>query len=932
MKRKWIKRLAAAACVMLVGTLGTFFSFENRARADVNEVIAESFELTNASVVTPAEEIPSNLNTDYRTGIKFKINSSGSYIDYMRTIDLRKVDGNLIEFVPNAGLKAFGLTGLQIRLTDAYDASNSITVSWKVNPDGPRLLNEGGDSANLVKNSPTLCSAFVQVGFMGATGAYPNYSPEPTYTIAWRQIMLPSYDFTSLEGEIPCGVMFDVDTNCVIIHTERDQYPTVMDLDNDEDDYPDFGGFTTGEVLLTIETTGSTGEFICTKIGNDSMADLVGGNLSSGGLMFNGYDFENMVNGVVGYSYPMPVSANKNPVTVKLEKANGETFTDVTSKLTEDGTKFVPSEVGRYRLTYTGKSNSGADASVSGEFEVLAHPIEITEKEVTALSADISKAFIVPSLTYEGGIGKLTAEYRLTVNGNQSVVQPGSAFLIEQKGLSLTLAVKVVDQIGYSKTFEYPVAINENVKQFSIVGFDRITVSEGDTVVVPDFIANDYSKTNIDCKAAVRISSSLQSGNLKVGDSLTAQNSATIDYVWGEETISYHIVCAPKTLTKENVGELFRDDGISNVVASSIGTEVTVSRSDVTVSMPNPVSASDLKIEYSLYSRYGLEERAKYNTPFTAVNVILQSVSGKRLVLCIDRCTALRPMMTVNGQKGKSISTYMDTFVDPNDLKSKYRKFSFSFDETTAAVYNGNGNQLYAVTTWENGLPFDGFEDGKVLVKFELVGGQEGNKFVLNALSNQKFADINLIYGDMSAPALSLKGELKNAFTDLGTTVQVPMAYAYDVLCNKSTITMSVRTPDGELYNKVAPQSFDLELTKSGKYIISYTVADKNRNSFTYEYVYNVLDRQPPEIALEQAYQAEYRGKVTVLAAMVTDNNDSDTVKASLCILLENPDLSYDVVSANQTLTLSKGKYAILYYAMDADGNLTILRYAFEVK
>lgn len=929
-KRKLLKSLAVAACVCAVGVGGTsLFSFGNEVRAEENEAISDSFELTNASVSAVSEEIPSHIETDYRSGIKFKVNSSGSYIDYMRTIDLRKVEGNLIEFIPNAGLQSFGLTSLQIRLTDAYDASNSITVSWKVNPDGPRLLNEGGASANLVKNSLTLCSAFVQVGFMGVAGAYPNYSAEPSYTIGWRQIMLPSYDYTPGYSNpfLPCGVSYDIETNSVIMQSEGTQYPTVMDLDDEDDDYPDFGGFTTGEVLLTIESTGSSGEFICTKIGNDSMADLVGGSLSAGGLMFNGYDFENMVNGVVGYSYLMPVSANKNPVTVKLEKLEGETCIDVTDKLIENGTKFVPDETGKYRLTYTGKTNAGKDASIGGDFEVIANPVEITEKESVSLSAEIASAFVVPSLEYEGGIGSLSAQYSLTIGDRESSVVPGDAFLIDEKGLSLTLTVRVVDKVGYSKTFEYPITVDENVKEFSIVGFDCITIAKGDKVTVPDFIANDYVLSDIDCKGSVVITSSLQSGVLKVGDTLTVESSATIDYTWGEKVISYRIICAPKSITKDNIGEMFQNDGVSSVAASSIGTEFTLSCADVTISMPNPVAASDLTIEYSLYSRYGLDKNQ-----FSAVNIILQSLSGDTLTLCIDRCTALRPTMTVNGKKGKSLSTYTDSYVNASDLKTKFRKFSLSFDERTAAVYNGNGDKVCDVTTWENGLPFDGFEDGKVLVKFELVGGQSGNKFVLNTLSNQKFADINLIYGDMIAPALSLKGELKNAFMELGSTVNVPMAYAYDVLSNKSSIYMTVRTPDGDLYTKAAPVAFELQLTKSGKYIVSYTVSDKNRNSFTYEYVYNVLDKQAPEIDLEQEYQQSYSGKVTVISATVSDNNDSASTKASLYILLENPDLSYDIVAANQTLTLSKGKYAILYYAMDADGNLTMVRRAFEVK
>ena len=236
---------------------------------------------------------------------------------------------------------------------------------------------------------------------------------------------------------------------------------------------------------------GSAGEFVVTKIGNDKMTDLVDGNVG-GGLMFGGYDFENMVNGVVGYPYPMPVSRNKYPVTAKLEKLVGEDWTDVTSELTENGTKFTPSEVGNYRLTYTGKTNSGADASVSGEFTVIAEPLEIIEKEPVNLATEITKTFIVPSLAFEGGIGKLSAEYTLVVNGKETLSSVGAALAVNEKGMEITLKVKVTDAVSYSKEFEYPVTVNENVKQFELVGYHIVIANAGDKLTVPDFIANDW--------------------------------------------------------------------------------------------------------------------------------------------------------------------------------------------------------------------------------------------------------------------------------------------------------------------------------------------------------------------------------------------------------------------------------------------------------
>lgn len=938
MKKKLLNimlAIIATVCVAFgVTSLGQYANADDEGKVKLEEI----FDAVNSSIVSSSTAIPSTVKSEYSTGIKFKLNASGSYIDYSRIIDLNKVNGNVIELIPNVDAKAFGLKSFRIRLTDAYDASNSITVSYEVNRDGPRLL-AGGDSAQ-VKGNTTLCSSFVKVGFMGAEGGYANYAPEQGTIVAWAQNFLPSFDF-QLDKEkpfYPCGFSYDNATNCVYIaleDREGSRKYLAMDLDSEDDDYPDFDGFTTGEVMLTIESTGSAGEFVVTKIGNDIMADLAEGKVDDGGLMFGGYDFDNMLNGVVGYAYPMPVSANKNPVTVKLEKLVGDdAWQDITSLLSDNGTKFIPQEVGIYRLSYTGKTNSGTEASVSGQFEVIQNPVDIIETSSVALSVDITTPFIIPALSFDGGIGKLTKEYFITINGAESSVTEGDAFLINEKGMTVSLKCKVTDKIGYSKEFVHAVVVNENVKEFTLVGADIITVNSGDKITVPDFVANDWSKnqSEVSRKAEVKITSDLTTGSLSVGSEITVTQSGRIEYAWGSEKIVYRVVCAPKTLSDDNISELFYTDGISKTETTSIGTEFTVAKENVTVTMPNPVSATNLKIEYSLYNRYGLETKNNYNAPFTAVNIRLTSESGKEVVLYIDKATALRPALYINGKRGGTISTYTDGFVDANDLKSKHRKFSLSFDGATSAVYDGNGNKIKDVSTWSNGLPFDGFDEEKVYVSFELVGGQSGNKFVLNTCSNQKFAASNLAYGDMSEPALALEGVLQDAFIDIGTQMEIPMAYAYDVLSYKSNITMTIETPDGEVLRKVSPRAYTLVFDKAGKYSVKYDVSDGNRNQFTYEYKFRVLDKVPPVITVNGEYRETYsqKDKIKVLIASVEDNNGESG--ATLSVMLENPDLTLSIVNFDDSLSLGKGKYAIMYFATDSDGNVTYKRYAFEVK
>ena len=393
MYKKLHKKFIVSLLALLFVVLGALFSLSfsigsARAEDEGMENVNEAFMLTNATVTSSSAAVPSIVKSDYASGIKFKLGAAGSYIDYNNIIDLRKVEGNVIEFIPNTDVKSFGLKSVRIRLTDAYDATNSIALNFTVNPGGPNLISEGKE--NEVKANYTLTSSFIQVEFMGAAGAYPNYPPESNLVVAWWQSFLPIFDFDGDNNFAPLGFSYDYATNCIYAylqsaegHRPEDEHWLVMDLDDDTDNYPDFKGFTTGEVMLTIESTGSTGELVVTKIGNDSMEEVVNGGGSSGGLMFGGYDFENMVDGVVNYPYPMPISRNSKPVTAKLEKLNGETWEDITSQLKNEDKEFTPTAVGRYRLSY-----SNEKASVSGEFNVIANPIEIEESEAVSLTAD----------------------------------------------------------------------------------------------------------------------------------------------------------------------------------------------------------------------------------------------------------------------------------------------------------------------------------------------------------------------------------------------------------------------------------------------------------------------------------------------------------------------------------------------------------------
>ena len=52
-------------------------------------------------------------------------------------------------------------------------------------------------------------------------------------------------------------------------------------------------------------------------------------------------------------------------------------------------------------------------------------------------------------------------------------------------------------------------------------------------------------------------------------------------------------------------------------------------------------------------------------------------------------------------------------------------------------------------------------------------------------------------YSDVSAPEIVLNGEVESLQIGIGETVNVPAAYAYDVLCGITGVTVRVTDPSG---------------------------------------------------------------------------------------------------------------------------------------
>ena len=181
---------------------------------------------------------------------------------------------------------------------------------------------------------------------------------------------------------------------------------------------------------------------------------------------------------------------------------------------------------------------------------------------------------------------------------------------------------------------------------------------------------------------------------------------------------------------------------------------------------------------------------------------------------------------------------------------------------------------------------------------------------------------------------MAFDGAISSGIVDLGTSVFVPKAYVYDVLSYSSTIKMSVITPDGSyIYQNVAPRACTIDFTEYGRYRVSYTIADNGGKgqSRTYTYIFDCLDKEPPTITVDGQYNAEYNANkdIAVLQAEATDNYSATTITVWI---YNNSTMVRTPVSMGEKVKLAAGKYTIVYYATDENGNFATQKFDITVK
>lgn len=878
------------------------------------------FDYTNASFVDDDVVISDNI-TKYSAnkGAEYQFAIGTSTLKYKNVINLKEVEGNLIELSPNPNSPKLDISTINVKITDAYDSNKNITVVFKMNDAAnyPDMWQHGA------------MNTFAKVEYYGNSLADTSQYPVlKDYTVLWDQGMWTTYESDNIGQYTPVSFAYDYESMALkacdrVSKWEKpNQWITIYDLDNPDDNVKDFEGWTTGEVFLSIECPDAFGELIITKIGNQYLTknntNLF--ELSTGELLTKGYEFGNLPQGAVNYYYPLAdVSSSQSEVNCHLYKKDNENKVEIENV---DFNNFYPTESGKYLIEYGSYNFFNKRITKEGEFIINDEPTNIEDLSSVNLHVKLFESSHIPTFTYSGGNGVLVKKIELVIGNEVKECLEGHAFVVDKKENVNKIRVVVSDSIRNQKVFEYPIQVDYDVVKFDLIdSFDSVSVIEGNEFVVPNYQAIDYSKEDI---SKTNIPVLIRQGKNQAyqpGDKITINTDTSLTYSSGNNVLkTINISSVPYDISSSNVGEQFvRSIGVDSISSCMSGLNFySNGNSNMEIYQPYPVSTSNLYISLVVFPDL---------ISYDAVNIDLYALNSNYLHFELEEIKSGKPTLFMNGIKSSCrVESILEkyTYTDIPSLRQQdYYTYTFVVDGAKKALLNTAGMEVDQITTWANGTDFTKFDKACTLIKYSVNNPTAGDLFSIYRVSNQLLTTVGTNYGDLAAPTLGFEERMQSASFEKDDYFLIPKGYAYDVFSGAYNLQMSIIDSDGEYtLAKTNVSQYPITFAKYGSYTINYTFKDARDNGGSTRFILVVRDNIPPTITLASEYKESYRAGFKIIQAIVKDNYDKNP---NLSIFIADKNNKRTPISSGDIAALSKGTYRIIYYASDKEGNSTRL-------
>ncbi len=903
-------------------------TINNRTRKETYSFVVDypMYELTAKSDSASYQSVTVNGVTDQ--GLLVKINN-GSVFKCNQVIDLNQLEKgqNFISFfvVPEA-FGSHDCDYFYIRLTDATDEDNYITIRLRQSPQQDAILYAGAKASN-------------QEAYWGVEKGHPD--GEPLSTGNWGFALdgsFKGYGFGMHNREI--RITYDNDTQTVYMdnNTYSNGGNYVIDFNNPKAFTEGWEGFDSGKVIISMEAgdyvKGSM-NFLITSLAQVDLHRTALDLREPSGLSidFGDYDSTNYPHAVKGKPYRIfdatPYSTytpERVSVSVKTSYGSSSAMNVDVQKATDGTLSFVPLKNIKHTIVYTVTDGFGQtkDYIVPVEVDATYTPVTFSVSE-EAVTARIGERFTMPEvLNASGGNGILkTQRFLRNKTTGEKVEITDDTYRIVTQG-NYEFIYTVIDYNTCSKSITIPVTITPvDGPEFGEDPILPLTYIKGAQYLVPDLYADDFSSgTQKIVKATAKVYAGTKELTVTDGYFVAEGTSVTLKYTAKDglnrtRVQEYNIAVTDVGFTnKLDLTKYFiADGGVATVVNRTIegGNQKLIAlqaeEQNATFKFIRELNGRNFKTTFTLEEEKTNYEKVilrlfDYENSKKYVEVVLTNNDGK---------------IAVKPTGGMEIKT----------------KFKFGGDvKDCFAQLEGNTlficNEYFTVKSYADGSEFKGF-DKFVHFEMEFVNCTGTAEVIIKNINGQSMN--NGLGTDVTEPNLMYIGTKCPAEADLNQTISFIPVFATDVLDPYAYITLTVRTPDGEyataldgtvLKNVATDKLYQLKLTAYGGYTVTYKYADSNGNGRPNgkPMTVNCLDKQSPEISVSANQISGRVGQKITLPEYTATDNYSTGSAIKVYIQIITPDGIYLSYSSKNGYTPTKaGVYTVRYYLFDANYN-----------
>lgn len=823
----------------------------------------------------------------------------------------------------------FNAAYLIVKFTDCYDPSNYIEM--KINYYASVSSKTGKDQGFTYYRAGASCQDDVGLVYSKSQNVTGNFMKEVFIDGNRAVAQYGAYGTWSSNNQLGASVAFryDVDSKRVYFQdalNSQSKEQMVCDLDN-EDIYDDdlFGGFTTGEVYLSISASDYEDQTITFHI--ESIGGMKGDALidadyydttspvievdyqptdESGVYAVKGSEFQlfdakaydvNLTGEVKSLVYYGTPKENPRFVTVK------------------DGA-FIPNAIGRYTIVYYAYDLYGnlGMSEVAVQCFDGEENITLEAEKLTSLQSGILTT--LPEYSAHGVNGEVSVTVNiinLTTNEKATIGEDGK-FLPWGAGEYEIVYTCKDNVFTMEESYRVTCVSSEKILFVDELNLPRYFI-KGASYSLEKIFAYDFSSdvpVQVQSDYFVRFDgesewTAFDNKNLKIQAENTVQIKAEKeDACVVSEVLPVLDVNFPNSKVK--LEEYFQGNFSAEITLSDVTFTSNVTEGENKMEYINAVSASNFALEFSVPQGYA---------NFAELEIVVTDYSDRNNKTVIN---------ITNGSGGEV------SYVSVNGARPI---------ELTKSISDGNSTFYY-----ENGklrsnsgliLDYDfGFKRDYCLVDVCLKGINGDAAIAVRKVNNQLFQkNLNNL-----PPQLAFTSSAGR--TDIGSVVQIYPAQGTDALFPVlfENITVSVMTPDGGYATSeegvlldgtcTASVGYTLKLDEYGDYIVTYFAKDPfNRMSFS-SYLIAVVDRIAPAIVFNNIKDRDTVSAKAYTIHKIESYKTSDNLPGDLSVSI----FVFDPVGGilvcenpNEVNLGVKGVYTVMIRCMDSSGNYTVATY-----